>query len=125
MKTLARTAEYAEVLADEPRFIDGATMGSIITEEHVLKDGSPPSSAVKHIRFVRRDPATPVDDFFRSLLGQGRHEAANALRYTQCHTRRSVYDSGRAPAFDAVEMKWLARPAADASSIAVAERIVL
>lgn len=127
MKTLARTPQYAEVLADEPNFIDAASMASIITEEHVLKDGPLPAGAVKHLRFVRRDPGVAIDDFFRSLLDEGRRTAAAAdvVRYVQCHTRRAVYDSARTPAFDAVEMKWLARRSPHASGMAVAERVVL
>ena len=127
MKALARTPQYAEVLADEPNFIDAASMHSIITEEHVLKEGAPPADAAKHIRFVRREPQVPIDEFFRAFLHEGRRATAapEVVRYVQCHTRRAVYDSGRTPAFDAVEMKWLARRAADATSFAVTERVVL
>jgi uncharacterized protein (TIGR02118 family) len=126
MKTLARTPQYAEVLEDEPRFIDRATMASIITEEHVLNGGTVTPAAVKQMRFIRRDPSVPVDDFFRSLLEEGEREAASALRYVQCHARRSVYESGRTPAYDAVTMTWYASPpAATADAVAVSERVVL
>lgn len=127
MKALARTREYAEVLADEPNFIDAASMGSIITEEHVLQDGPLPAGAVKHLRFLRREPGVEIDEFFRALLEEGRRAAAapGVVRYVQRHTRRGVYDSGRTPAFDAVEMRWLARRTPDASGMAVAERVVL
>jgi len=127
MKTLARTPQYAEVLEDEPRFIDRPSMASLITEEHVLNDGTLTPAAVKHLRFIRRDAAVPVEDFFRSLLEQGKREAAGALRYVQCHVRRSAYESGRTPAYDAVTMAWLAPGAqrSDRSSIPVTERVVL
>ena len=39
MRALAGTPAYAAVEADEARFIERATMGLIITEEHVIKGG--------------------------------------------------------------------------------------
>ena len=126
MKTLARTPQYAEVLEDEPRFIDRPGMRSIITEEHLLKDGA--SSAHKTLLFVRRKPDVGIDDFFRTLLEEGRRAAAapGVVRYAQCHTRRSAYDSGRSPAYDAVTMTWFAsQPAEGAGAITVDERVVL
>ena len=126
MKTLARTPQYAEVLEDEPRFIDRPTMGSIITEEHVLKDGA--ASAHKTMLFIKRKADVPIDDFFRALLEDGGRAARadGVVRYAQCHTRRSAYDSGRTPAYDAVTTAWFACPPADtAGAIAVTERVVL
>ena len=126
MKTLSRTPQYAEVLEDEPRFIDRPTMGSIITEEHVLKDG--PASANKTMLFVKRKGDVPIDDFFRALLEDGRRaaQAPGIVRHTQSHTRRSAYDSGRTPAYDAVTMAWFASPPVDAAgAIVVTERVVL
>jgi uncharacterized protein (TIGR02118 family) len=135
MKALARTPAYAEVLADEPNFIDAASMGSVITEEHVLREG--PAAGAKAIRLVGRRTGMPVDDFFASFLEHGRAaaRAPGVLRYVQCHTRRSAYESSRVPAYDGVEMIWCAKDAAPAdlplfadrersSSLAVIERIV-
>ena len=108
MKALAKSPEYAAVLADEPNFIDRPNMGSIITEEQVLKDGS--AKGIKRITFVSRPAQTPVDDFFRQWREQGERIAKNAaiLRYAQCAVRRSIYDSGRTPAFDGAAMSWFA-----------------
>lgn len=130
MKHLASTPFYAEVLADEPKFIDAASMGSIITEERVLKDGSPPPGAVKHLAFVKRDGGTPVEDFFRRWREDGERLARDAAVrcYAQCCCRRAIYDSGRTPAYDGVAMAWLDRGAAappGAASFAVGERVVL
>ena len=135
MKALARSPEYAEVLADEPRFIDRPSMGTVITEEHVLRHG--PTAGLKRVRFVVRKPGTPVDDFFAAFLEHGRAaaRAGGVLRYVQCHTRRSAYQGGRSPAYDGVEMVWCGRNAelaplpefADAersASMGVIERIV-
>ena len=107
MKALARTPEYAAVLADEPDFIDRPSMGSIITEEHVIKDGAP--AGVKTIRLVARNTSMPIDAFFGSFLDKAKVAAhlPGTLRYVQCHTRRSVYESGRTPPYDGAEMIWL------------------
>ena len=130
MKDLARTPAYAAVLADEPKFIDRASMGSIITEERVLKDGSPPPGAVKRLAFVKRDGGTPVEDFFRRWREDGEQLARDAAvrRYAQCCCRRAIYDSGRTPAYDGVAMAWLERGAAappGVAGLAVTERVVL
>lgn len=135
MKALARSPEYAEVLADEPGFIDRASMGTVITEEHVLRHG--PTAGVKTVRFVLRKAAMPIDDFFAAFLEHGRAaaRAAGVLRYVQCPTRRSAYEGGRTPAYDGFEMIWCGRNAelaplpefADAersTAMGVIERIV-
>lgn len=118
MKTLARTSEYAAVLEDEPRFIDRASMGSIITEEQLLKDGAAGAAGVKRVVFVRRDPQLPVEEFFRGWLEDGKRRARDAAvrRAVQCHCRRAIYESGRTPPYDGVEMSWYeSREAADAA----------
>ena len=135
MKVLAAKPQYAEVLADEPSFIDRASMGTIITEEQLLSDG--PAAGAKAMRLVRRRADIPIDRFFGAFLEHGKAaaRASGVLRYAQCHTRRSAYEGGRLPAYDAVEMIWCAKGAAPAglpqcadlqrsSSAAVIERIV-
>lgn len=109
MKDLAKSADYAKVLADEPNFIDGPTMGSIITEEHVITDGPAPAAALKTVDLVTRKQGMPIDEFFRYWReDHGRMcAAATAMRrYVQNHTRRSIYDSGRTPAYDGAAMAW-------------------
>lgn len=121
MKTLAKSPEYAVVLADEPDFIDRATMGMIVTEEHVLKDGPVPPDAVKSIALINRRSGMHVEEFFRDWREvHGPRVAAlpGVCRYVQCHTRRSAYDSGRTPAFDGAAMAWLDGVAAPAEATA-------
>jgi uncharacterized protein (TIGR02118 family) len=129
IKALARTPEYAAVLEDEPRFIDRASMGSVLTEEHVLKDGDPGAAAVKIISFAKRDAAMSLDEFFRAFLDYGALAAAapRVVRYAQCHARRAIYESGRAPAYDAFAMAWAkhAGPANSIPRVVVTERVVL
>ena len=106
MKALAKSPEYAAVLADEQNFIDRAGMGSIVTEEQVVKEG--PEAGVKRITFVTRPPEIPVEEFFRRWREHGARVATDPAvrRYAQCAVRRSIYESGRTPAFDGAEMAW-------------------
>lgn len=109
MRDLARTPAYAAVLADEPNFIDVATMKSVIADEHVLKDAPLPQGAVKRIDFLRRREGMSVDQFQTYWLethGPLCRDAAAMRRYVQSHTRRAGYDGGRTPAYDGVSMAW-------------------
>jgi uncharacterized protein (TIGR02118 family) len=65
MRALAGTPPYAAVQADEAKFIERSGMGLIITEEHVIKDGSAPGRGVKNVEFVTHKPGMPVDAFQR------------------------------------------------------------
>jgi uncharacterized protein (TIGR02118 family) len=114
MKELAPTPLYAAVLADEPNFIDRASMGSIITEERLLKAGPAPQGGVKRIAFVKREPGVAIEEFFGRWLEEGQRQVRNTAvrRYAQCHCRRSIYESGRTPAYDGVEMAWYDGPEA-------------
>lgn len=109
MKALAKAPEYAAVLADEPNFIDRATMNSIITDEYVIKDGVVPENAVKSIDFVLHRPGMSIEAFqkyWREVHGPLCNAAAAIRRYVQSHTRPAIYASGRTPAYDGVAMTW-------------------
>jgi uncharacterized protein (TIGR02118 family) len=109
MKALAKTPEYAAVLADEPNFLDRASMGSIITDEYVIKDAPAPANAVKSIDFVNRKAGMSVDEFqkyWKDVHGPLCNTASAMRRYVQNQTRRSIYESGRTPPFDGVAMTW-------------------
>lgn len=109
MRALAGTAEYAAVQADEAQFIERSTMGLIITEEHVIKDGQVPADGVKNVEFVTRKPGMPVDRFQQYWYGVHGPLAARipvVRRYVQSHTRRRAYEAGRAPLYDGVAVTW-------------------
>jgi hypothetical protein len=102
MKSLAGTSEYAEVLADEPNFIDRSTMQSIITDEHVIKDLPAPVNGIKSITLMTRKAGMPIDAFrayWLDIHGPLCAAIPAVRRYVQNPTRRSIYDSGRTPAF--------------------------
>jgi len=109
MKDLARTPFYAAVLADEPNFIDRASMSSIITDEYVVKNAPPPRDGLKTIDLVNRKAGMAVEEFqkyWRETHGPLCQAATAMRRYVQNHTRRAIYDSGRTPPFDGAAMAW-------------------
>lgn len=109
MKALVGSPEYAEVLADEPSFIDRPTMQSIITDEHVIKDVPAPTNGIKSITFMTRKSGMPIDRFrayWLDIHGPLCAAVPAVRRYVQNPTRRSIYDSGRTPAFDGAAMTW-------------------
>ena len=109
MRALAGTAAYAAVQADEEKFIDHATMGLIITEEHVIKDGPAPSEGVKNVEFVTHKPGMSIEAFQKYWSEV--HGPLAALipvirRYVQSHTRLAAYEGGRQPAHDGAAITW-------------------
>ena len=109
LRMLARTPEYAAVLADEPNFIDGPSMGMLITDEYVIKNTPALENMLKSIDFVNRKAGMSVDDFqmyWRDIPGPLCMAAHAMRRYVQNHTRRAIYDSGRTPSYDGVAMSW-------------------
>jgi len=109
MRALAGTPAYAAVQADEAKFIDGSTMGLIITEEHVIKDGPMPANGVKNVEFVTRKPGMPIDRFqqyWHGVHGPLAARIPGVRRYVQSHTRRAAYEAGRAPRYDGVAITW-------------------
>jgi len=109
MRALRDTPEMAAVQADEARFIDRATMGLIVADDHVIVDGPVSPGAAKSVGFVRRNPGMAVGDFQRHWLQvHGPLGAAipGLRRYVQSHTRPSAYERGREPAWDGVALVW-------------------
>jgi uncharacterized protein (TIGR02118 family) len=115
MHALRDTPEMAAVQADEARFIDRSTMGLIITEEHVIKDGAASPGTAKSVGFIRRKPGTPVEAFqrhWREVHGPLGAAIPTMRRYVQSHTRRAAYDRGREPTWDGIATIWFDDPAA-------------
>jgi uncharacterized protein (TIGR02118 family) len=124
MRALAGTPAYAAVEADEATFIDRSTMGLIITEEHLVKDGPAPVNGVKNVEFVTRKPGMPIDEFqryWREVHGPLAALIPVIRRYVQSHTRLSAYQGGRAPLFDGVAITWFDDTQAMRASAASAE----
>jgi len=109
MRAVTQTSEYGAVRADEPNFIDLSTMGSIITEEHVIKDGPIPLNGVKNVEFATHKPVMSIEAFqqyWREVHGPLGAAIPVVRRYVQSHTRRTIYDRGRTPIYDGVASTW-------------------
>ncbi len=109
LRALSGTPQYARVQADEAEFIDRSTMGLIVTEDHVIKDGPVLPHAVKNVEFLTHRPGMSIDEFqrhWREVHGPLGAAIPMVRRYVQSHTRRSVYESGRTPAYDGAALTW-------------------
>jgi uncharacterized protein (TIGR02118 family) len=109
LRALATTAPYAAVHADEANFIEAGSMGLIITEEHVIKDGPAPAGGVKNVEFVTRAAGMSVEAFqayWRDVHGPLAARIPVVRRYVQSHTRRAAYEGGRAPRYDGIAVTW-------------------
>ena len=103
------------VQEDEARFIDRSTMRTLVTDEHLIKDGELPEGCVKNIEFVHRRPDLGVEEFqryWREVHGPLASEIPVILRYVQSHCRRGGYANGRQPPCDGVAITWFASTAA-------------
>ena len=109
MHALRDTPEMSAVQADEARFIDRSTMGLIITDDYVVKDGPAPPGAAKGIGFVRRTLGMPVEAFqrhWREVHGPLGAAVPTLRRYVQSHTGLGAYKRGRKPAWDGIAIIW-------------------
>ena len=133
LRAMTRSPAYTAVQADEAEFIDRATIGIVVTEEHVMKDGAVLVDSVKRVTFLTRKPGLSVEEFqrhWRDVHGPLAAKMASLRRYVQSHTRSSAYAAGRAPAWDGVASAWFdsvdAIRAADATpehAAALADRV--
>lgn len=109
MRALAPSAEFAAVRADEANFIDAASMGVVLVDEVVVKDGAVPPGAIKTITCLHKRSDLSVDAFQKTWR-ESHAALADRLpgqrRYVQCHARRGFYASGRAPLYDGIALAW-------------------
>jgi uncharacterized protein (TIGR02118 family) len=109
LRAMTRSDDHAAVQADEARFIDRTTMGIVITEDHLVKDGPVPSSAAKGVSFLTRRPGLSIDEFqhhWREVHAPMAALLPGLRRYVQSQTRRSAYEGGRIPAYDGMALTW-------------------
>ena len=109
IRALDGTDALAAVQEDEAKFIDRSTMKTILTDEHVIRDGALPDGCVKNVEFVQRRPDLGVAEFqryWREVHGPLAGEIPVILRYVQSHCRRGGYAGGRQPPCDGVALTW-------------------
>ena len=111
LRVSGASREYAAVKADEANFIDGPSLGSLITDEVVVVDGAEPAGAVKLIAFLNRrpdlDPAA-FGAYWREKHGPLAAKVPGIARYVQCHVAPGIYRAGREPIYDGVPISWFA-----------------
>ena len=111
MRALAGSPEHAALIEDEARFIDRASMATLLTTEHELKSKPRPAEAVKRFDLARRRPDLTVQEFqryWREIHGPIAAQVPAFLHYVQCHPRPGGYGRGRDPTYDAVAVTWFA-----------------
>ena len=106
LRTLVKAPQYQLVRADEAEFIDGATMGGFVAQEHVVVDGPP--AAVKSVELVRRRPDLTVEAFqrhWRDVHGPIAATIPVLRRYVQSHALPDGY-ARRPPPYDGIATTW-------------------
>jgi uncharacterized protein (TIGR02118 family) len=111
LRVSGASSEYAAVKADEASFLDGASLGSLITDEVVVVDGPEPMDGVKLIAFLNRRPDLDPGAFrayWRGTHGPLAGKVPGIERYVQCHVAPGIYRAGREPVYDGVPISWFA-----------------
>jgi uncharacterized protein (TIGR02118 family) len=106
LRAMVRDPQYQAVKADEERFIDGASMGGLVTREHVVVDG--PAAPIKSVEFVARRPDLAVEAFqryWRDTHGPIAAAIPVLRRYVQSHALAESY-SRRPPPYDGIAVTW-------------------
>jgi uncharacterized protein (TIGR02118 family) len=111
-KAVSRAVESPEgraTAADTAKFLDLSISDSILTVEHILKDGPTDTPHVKFISFIRRK-ASMDPQAFRSYWRDQHGPLATKLpglrRYVQSHVPLSAYQDGAEPRYDGVAEMW-------------------
>jgi uncharacterized protein (TIGR02118 family) len=108
-------ASVARCLAD-PAFsaawasplLDPASIGCLVTEEHVAKDGPVPASYVKNYELVTKRPdldRAEFDRYWAQVHGPLAATIPTIRRYVQAHLSAGTRDSKAAP-YDGLAITW-------------------
>jgi len=109
LRALPGSQVYADVVADEERFLDRASMGLLLVDERVVKDAPWPRPGLKNIEFVHRRPDLDVETFqrhWREVHGPIAARIGTLRRYVQNHVKPGAYKAGRQPVYDGLAITW-------------------
>tara|TARA_B100002003_G_scaffold30197_1_gene25157 strand:+ start:747 stop:1409 length:663 start_codon:yes stop_codon:yes gene_type:complete len=109
VRNSAGSSHLKSVREDETNFIDADSMGTLLTDEHVVVDGQIPDTAIKLVIFVPKLVSVSPEIFQTTYLvqiGPMVKENPHILRYVQAHCRPGFYRSGRVPPYDAISVLW-------------------
>jgi uncharacterized protein (TIGR02118 family) len=96
---------FAAARADAERFRESATLGAMLTVEHLVKDGAKPAAGVKNVELVVRRPDLAVEEFhryWREHHGPLAARIAPIRRYVQSH----AVDDPRTRVHDGIASTW-------------------
>jgi len=99
------SAAFAQARADADRFRDGASAGSLLTVEYLIKDGAKPPGGVKNVELVVRRPDLGVEEFhryWREHHGPLAAKIAPIRRYVQSHS----LDDPASRSYDGIASTW-------------------
>jgi len=99
------SAAFAQARADADRFRDGATAGSLLTVEHLIKDGTKPPGGVKNVELVVRRRDLGFEEFhryWREHHGPLAAKIAPIRRYVQSHS----LDDPASRSYDGIASTW-------------------
>jgi uncharacterized protein (TIGR02118 family) len=108
-RVIGASDAYIAVQADEENFLDREAIVLVLTDEHVIKEGSVDDNGVKCIRFFNRRKDMPVDEFqiyWRERYGPTIAALPSLDRYVQYQARAGGYAKGRQPAYDGFDVTW-------------------
>jgi len=108
-RDIAGSDAYAAVQIDEEKFLDRAATELVLTEEHIIKDGTVAADGVKCINLFKRNSDMAVEDFqkhWREIVGPQIAALPSLDRYAQYAARLGGYAHGRQPAFDGFDVTW-------------------
>lgn len=97
LKRNTRSRYWPEVVADEERFIDRASLAFLLVDEYAVLDTGWPRPGVKSIKTATRKPGLEVEAFQRHWLDvHGPLVAAipGVRRHVQNHVKAGAYRSG-------------------------------
>ena len=109
MRANVDTPELKAIRSDEENFIDSSSMGTILTNEYVIKETESVVADQKLMALVNRlehNDATTFHSIYRDQLGPLVAAVPNINRYVQAHTGSGIYKTNRQPLYDAVASLW-------------------
>jgi uncharacterized protein (TIGR02118 family) len=104
----ARASDAYSTL-ESNRIISRRAFASILTREHVAKDGPKPFDGVKSFEFVTHRPGMPIHEFgryWREVHGPLAARIPMIRRYVQSHCVPTEYQYDAQPEWDGVAVTW-------------------
>lgn len=109
LRAIADTAEFAAAKADEPNFIDPASLVELVVDDVEIKAGEAGPDAIKSIGLVRlrldRDPLE-THRYWEQVHGPLAVPIPQLRRYVQSHVRAGAYRGGARPMWDGLALTW-------------------